>query len=94
MITQMDIAAVLSCSQSTINFILNGTRPVSWPLAEKIDTIFPGKGVKFWRNAKTTDLEKMFSSEVFEQEALKRLKSTTCALKNKTIKIPGDSNAV
>ncbi len=62
MITQTEIANRLKVTNSTVSYILNGKRPVSWPLAVKLAKEFPGKDVVGWKNATPEELWKAFSS--------------------------------
>ncbi len=57
MMTQTEIANKLNISKTTVSYILNGGRKVSWPVAEKLSQIFPGRDVVGWKNATPEELE-------------------------------------
>jgi plasmid maintenance system antidote protein VapI len=50
--TQNEISELLSCSQTTIHFIVSGQRKVSRPLAEKLSKKYPWTKYEFWRGIK------------------------------------------
>jgi DNA-binding XRE family transcriptional regulator len=60
MMTQTDIAKHLGFSQPTINLTLSGKRKVSWPLAERLAEVFPGKSIKEWKHAKPSEIRAAF----------------------------------
>jgi plasmid maintenance system antidote protein VapI len=60
MMTQTKIAAVLKCSQPTVNVMLTGKRPVSWPIAVRLAELFPGKTLQQWKEATPEDLTLAF----------------------------------
>jgi plasmid maintenance system antidote protein VapI len=60
MMTQTDIAKHLGFSQPTINLTLTGKRKVSWPLAERLAEVFPGKSIKEWKNASPAEIRAAF----------------------------------
>jgi len=58
--TQKKIAQILSVSQPFIHKILKGKVPVSWPIAEKLSDLFPGKTIKEWKKARPEEIERAF----------------------------------
>jgi len=61
--TQHEISKELGYSQTTINFILNGKRPISWPLAERLSKMFPEKGIREWKNSNIQDIRTALNQE-------------------------------
>jgi len=61
MMKQKHIAEILRVSQPTINLVLTGKRKVSWPLAQKLSNLFPGKTIAQWKNASPEELRIAFS---------------------------------
>jgi len=61
--TQAQISQILGFSQPTINLVLTGKRPVSWPLAEKLANLFPHKTIQDWKAAKPEDIIRAFEVE-------------------------------
>jgi plasmid maintenance system antidote protein VapI len=61
MMTQEKISRVLGFSQPSINLVLTGKRAVSWPLAEKLADLFPGKTIQQWKSATPDELKRAFS---------------------------------
>jgi len=59
--TQQKIAQALTVSQPFINRVLRGKSPVSWPLAEKLAELFPGKSMKEWKYSGPEELKRAFS---------------------------------
>ena len=68
MMTQTQISDLIGMHQSDVSRILNGKKPVSWPLSQKLATIFPGKDVVAWKNATSEELKKAFSQLELEKE--------------------------
>ena len=68
MMTQTQISKILGCSQSAVNLTLTGKRSVSWPLAQKLSGIFPGKTIQQWKNATPTELKRAFNQLYLEKE--------------------------
>ena len=55
--TQAYIAKKLKVSQPFINYVLNGKRPVSWPLAERLADLYPERDIKAWKNATPEEIK-------------------------------------
>ena len=58
--TQQNIAKLLNVSQPFINQIMAGKKSVSWPLAEKLSDLFPGKTMREWKKASPEDIKRAF----------------------------------
>ena len=54
---QYQKAEILGVDKTTLNKILKGKRPVSWPLAEKLAQVCPDKDVAGWKYASPNELE-------------------------------------
>jgi len=59
---------ILGYDKSTISLFKSGKRAVSWPLAEKLCEIFPGKSIKEWKNSKPEQIAKAFDQLKQEKE--------------------------
>ena len=60
-ITQNKIAKALDVSQPFIHRIITGKDPVTWPLAEKLSDLFPGKSIKEWKRSGPEDIKRAFN---------------------------------
>lgn len=58
---QKDIADYLGIKAAFVSMLLRGQRPVSWPLAEKLAAIFPGKSISEWKRAHPAELKQAFA---------------------------------
>lgn len=58
--TQPQIAQTLGVSQSFVSQLLTEKKKVSWPLAEKLSDLFPGKTIQQWKRATPEDLKQAF----------------------------------
>lgn len=67
-IKQREIADYLDISITAVHFILTGQRPVSWPIAEKLTRLFPGKDIIGWKNASPEELKRAFT-QIDREEA-------------------------
>ena len=52
---------LLGYDKSTISLFETGGREPSWPLAEKLCEIFPGKSIKEWKSASPNELKRAFN---------------------------------
>jgi plasmid maintenance system antidote protein VapI len=59
--TQQNIAKLLNVSQPFINQIMAGKKSVSWPLAEKLSDLFPGKTMREWKKANPSEIKRAFT---------------------------------
>ena len=59
MIKNKEIANTLKISESLASRLLSGERKVSWPLAERLSKMFPGKSISEWKRAEVTDLQQI-----------------------------------
>jgi len=66
--TQQKIAETLGVSQPFINQIINDKKAISWPLAEKLADLFPGKTIQQWKSATPDDLRRAFKLLEIEKE--------------------------
>ena len=69
MTTQKQIASIMGFSQTSVNFMLKGTRPVTWPQAERLAELFLGKDVKGWKYASPEDIKRAFDHYKIEKVA-------------------------
>jgi len=60
MMKQKQIAKLLGIHDSDVSRTFSGERKVSWPLAEKLADLFPGKTIKQWKYATPEDLKRAF----------------------------------
>jgi len=56
-----DISNTLNVSETLVSRLLTGQRKVSWPMAEKLSDLFPGKSIKEWKKAEPEDLKNAFA---------------------------------
>ncbi|MBT7630967.1 MAG: hypothetical protein HN597_14880 [Desulfobacula sp.] len=61
MIKNKDIAITLKISDTLVCRLLNGERKVSWPLAERLSKMFPGKSMSEWKRATSKELKAAFN---------------------------------
>jgi plasmid maintenance system antidote protein VapI len=61
MMTQEQISKTLGFSQPTISLTLAGKKKVSWPMAERLAEMFPGRSIKQWKNATPDQIRAAFS---------------------------------
>ena len=43
-----------------LSMLINGERKISWPLAEKLADLFPGKSIRDWKNSGPEELKRAF----------------------------------
>jgi len=60
-ITQKSIAKEFGVSQPFISQLLVGQKKISWPLAEKLSTLFPRKSISEWKRATSQELKEAFN---------------------------------
>ena len=58
--TQQNIAKLLNVSQPFINQVMTGKKSVSWPLAERLSDLFPGKTMREWKKSSPDDIKRAF----------------------------------
>jgi plasmid maintenance system antidote protein VapI len=61
MVTQINIAQLLKIDQPRVSKLINGREKVSWPIAERLADIFPGKSIAQWKRATPQELKLAFS---------------------------------
>ena len=62
MMTQNDIAVAIGRVDKTyVNKLLTGKRQVSWPLAERLAELFPGRTIQQWKKATPEELKRAFA---------------------------------
>lgn len=54
------IAKALGIKKSYCSLILSNHRCISWPLAETLHNLFPGKTIQAWKYATGDDVKKAF----------------------------------
>lgn len=59
--TQQQIAEALSVSQAFVSMVLSGKKPISWPMADRLNELFPDKSIKQWKQATPDDLRRAFA---------------------------------
>jgi plasmid maintenance system antidote protein VapI len=73
MMKQKQIAKILRVKESYVCMILNEdhgkNRPVSWPLAERLAELFPGRTIQQWKKAKPEELKRAFAQLKNEEVA-------------------------
>jgi plasmid maintenance system antidote protein VapI len=65
---QKYISQRLGVSQTMVSLILAGKRPITWPLAEKLSDIFPGRSVREWKYAKPVEVKKAFLTKMYSED--------------------------
>jgi len=61
MMTQNDIAAAIgTIGRTYVNKLLTGKRKVSWPLAERLSKLVPGRTIQQWKKAGPDELKRAF----------------------------------
>ena len=53
------IAKRFGITEQYLSMLILGKRPVSWPLAERLAELFPGRTIQQWKNADPADLERV-----------------------------------
>jgi plasmid maintenance system antidote protein VapI len=41
--------------------LLGGERKISWPMAERLSKMFPGKSISEWKRSEPSDLKQVFN---------------------------------
>lgn len=77
-IKQKNIAKYLGVSETNVCFLFSGQRPVSWPLAEKLAEIFPGKSISQWKRAQPEELRQAFA-QLSKYSELKHKQTKECS---------------
>jgi len=54
------ISNTFGITEQYLSMLLNGERKVSWPIAEKLSDIFPGKSISQWKRATPKELRQAF----------------------------------
>jgi len=65
---QKHISEILGIHQSDISRFINGKKPLSWNLSEKLSKIFPGKTISEWKRSTPTELKEVFNQLKKEKE--------------------------
>jgi len=55
------ISQQLGMTEQYLSMLFSGERKVSWPLAEKLTGLFPGKDIVSWKHSTPDDLKRAFS---------------------------------
>ncbi len=58
--SRKEISQRLGMTEQYLSMLLKG-RKVSWPLAEKLSDLFPGKTIQQWKKASPEDLKNAFA---------------------------------
>ena len=58
---QKQISKIMGTTDAYISMIFLGRRPVSWPMAERLSELFPGKSIKEWKKANPDEVRRAFS---------------------------------
>lgn len=66
---QEDFGAMLGIPQCRVSRLLNGAEEVSFPLAVKLDQLFPGRGIMGWKTAAAKDVQRLYDHLKMEAEA-------------------------
>jgi plasmid maintenance system antidote protein VapI len=61
MIKQKQISTLVNIDQSEVSRILGGKRKISWPLAQRLSEMFPGKDIVGWKNASPEEFKRAFA---------------------------------
>tara|TARA_B100000614_G_C14501067_1_gene474694 strand:+ start:1063 stop:1278 length:216 start_codon:yes stop_codon:yes gene_type:complete len=65
---QRHIGEALGVTQAMVSMLLSGKRSISWPLAQKLAAIFPGKDIVTWKNASPQELRRAFEQYAATKE--------------------------
>jgi len=74
-----DIAIALNLSDALVSRLLSGERKVSWPLAERLSKMFPGRSISEWKRANPTELKQALDQLSLPLETPPRLSETASA---------------
>ncbi|RLB94616.1 MAG: hypothetical protein DRH26_00680 [Deltaproteobacteria bacterium] len=55
-----DIAIALNISDALVSRLLSGERKVSWPLAERLSKMFPGRSISEWKRVNPEEIKRVF----------------------------------
>jgi len=61
MMKQKDIANTLNISDALVSRLLSGERKVSWPMAERLSKMFPGRSISEWKRASVEEIKQAFN---------------------------------
>jgi plasmid maintenance system antidote protein VapI len=65
--SRKEISDQFKISEQYLSMLLSGERKVSWPMAERLSKMFPGKSISEWKRSNPEEL----------LEAFKQLKEVT-----------------
>lgn len=60
MVKLKDIAKTLGISDVSVHYIVTGKRQISWPIAERLSGLFPGKNTSQWKRATPSEFLSAF----------------------------------
>ena len=60
MINRKYISSTIGITEQYLSMLLIGKRPVSWPLAERLAELFPGRTIHQWKSATPEDIKRAF----------------------------------
>jgi len=58
--SRKQISQQLGMTEQYLSMLINGERKISWPLAEKLADLFPGKSIRDWKNSGPEELKRAF----------------------------------
>ena len=61
MMKNKHIAKTLKVSDTLVSRLLSGERKISWPLAERLSKMFPGRSISEWKRAEPEELKQALS---------------------------------
>jgi len=67
--SRKEISQQLGMTEQYLSMLLSGERKISWPLAEKLTELFPGKSISEWKRAATEELKRAVAQIDMEKVA-------------------------
>ncbi len=61
MINRKHISITIGVTEQYLSMLLNGQRKISWPMAERLTELFPGRTIQQWKKATPDDLKRAFA---------------------------------
>jgi plasmid maintenance system antidote protein VapI len=59
--SRKEISDQFKISEQYLSMLLGGERKISWPMAERLSKMFPGKSISEWKRSEPSDLKQVFN---------------------------------
>ncbi len=65
--SRKEISSELGMTEQYLSMLINGERNISWPLAERLSAMFPGKSISEWKRSTPKEFERAFAQYQVEE---------------------------